>query len=69
MTKFGETWWKEKEAGAELRKIMNPGAKLDLAIFSRLDTSGYLKELCAYTELDYLIDWCSRGEWVVSQQG
>lgn len=47
MTKFGETWWKEKEAGAELRKIMNPGAKLDLAIFSRLDTSGYLKELCA----------------------
>jgi Peptidase family M3 len=48
MTKFGETWWKEEEAGAELRKIMNPGAKLDLAIFSRLDTSGYLKELRAY---------------------
>jgi hypothetical protein len=47
MAKFGETWWKEKEAGAELRKIMNPGAKLDLAVFSRLDTIGYLKELGA----------------------
>jgi hypothetical protein len=48
MAKFGETWWKEKEAGAELRDIMNPGAKLDLAIFSRLDTDGYLKELGAF---------------------
>jgi hypothetical protein len=48
MAKFGETWWKEKEAGAELRNIMNPGAKLDLAIFSRLDTDGYLKELGAF---------------------
>ena len=47
MAKFGETWWKEKEAGTELRKIMNPGAKLDLAVFSRLDTISYLKELGA----------------------
>jgi Peptidase family M3 len=47
MAKFGETWWKEKEAGAELRNIMNPGAKLDLAVFSRLDTISYLKELGA----------------------
>jgi hypothetical protein len=47
MTKFGETWWKEKEAGIELRKIMNPGAKLDLSIFSRLDIDGFLNDLCA----------------------
>ena len=30
-----------------VRKIMNPGAKLDISIFSSLDTVGYLKELCA----------------------
>ncbi len=47
MTKFGETWWKEMDAGKELKKIMNPGAKLDISIFSLLDTSGYLKDLCA----------------------
>jgi len=47
MAKFGETWWKEKDAGKELRKIMNPGAKLDISIFSRLDTGSYLKDLCA----------------------
>ena len=47
MAKFGEKWWKEKEAGEGLRKIMNPGAKLDITIFSRLDTVGYLKELSA----------------------
>jgi hypothetical protein len=47
MAKFGETWWKEKDAGKELRKIMNPGAKLDISIFSRLDTGSYLKNLCA----------------------
>lgn len=45
--KFGGKWWKEREAGEELRKIMNPGAKLDISIFSSLDTVGYLKELCA----------------------
>ncbi len=45
--KFGETWWKEKDAGEEIRKIMNPGAKLDISIFSRLDTGSYLKDLCA----------------------
>ena len=36
-----------REAGEEARKIMNPGAKLDISIFSSLDTVGYLKELCA----------------------
>jgi hypothetical protein len=45
--KFGEKWWKERKAGEELRKIMNSGAKLDISIFSSLDTVGYLKELCA----------------------
>ena len=46
--KFGETWWKEKDAGDEIRKIMNPGAKLDMSIFSRLDTGSYLKDLCTF---------------------
>lgn len=46
VAKFGEKWWKEKEAGKELRKIMSPGAKLDISIFSRLDTEGYMKDLC-----------------------
>jgi hypothetical protein len=46
MTKFGEKWWKEKEAGDELRRIMDPGARLDISIFSRLDTDGYMKDLC-----------------------
>jgi hypothetical protein len=47
MAKFGETWWMEEEAGDELRKIMNPGAKLDISVFSRLDTGGFLKDLSA----------------------
>ena len=38
---------RKRKSGAELRNIMHPGAKLDLAIFSRLDTDGYLKELGA----------------------
>jgi Peptidase family M3 len=42
---FGETWWKEKDAGEELRKIMNPGAKLDISIFSHLDIGSYVKDL------------------------
>jgi hypothetical protein len=46
IAKFGEKWWKEKEAGDELRRIMDPGAKLDISIFSRLDTDGYMKNLC-----------------------
>ena len=47
MAKFGETWWMEEEAGDELRKIMNPGAKLDISVFSHLDTGGFLKDLSA----------------------
>ncbi len=47
IAKFGEKWWKEKEGWRGVRKIMNPGAKLDISIFSSLDTVGYLKELCA----------------------
>jgi hypothetical protein len=47
MDKFGEKWWNEKEAGDEIRKIMKPGANLDISIFSRLDIVGYLEELCA----------------------
>jgi carboxypeptidase Taq (M32) metallopeptidase len=46
ISKFGEKWWKEKDAGEEIRKIMNPGAKLDMSIFSRLDTGSYMKDLC-----------------------
>lgn len=33
----GDRWWKEKEAGKELRDMMKPGAKIDLSVFSNLD--------------------------------
>jgi oligoendopeptidase F len=41
----GDKWWKEKEAGLDLRNIMNPGAEIDLSIFSNLDTNVFLKEM------------------------
>jgi hypothetical protein len=47
--KFGNMWWKEKEAGEELREIMKPGAKLDLTIFSKLDVSRFMEELVPQT--------------------
>jgi oligoendopeptidase F len=43
--KYGDNWWKEKEAGKELREIMKPGAKIDLSIFSNLDSNRFLQEI------------------------
>ncbi len=42
---FGEEWWREKEAGKDLREIMKPGAKIDLSIFSNLDSNVFLREM------------------------
>jgi oligoendopeptidase F len=43
--RFGEEWWREKEAGKDLREIMKPGAKIDLSIFSNLDSNVFLREI------------------------
>ena len=43
--RFGDIWWKEKEAGKDLRKIMKPGAEINLSIFSKLDSNILLKEI------------------------
>jgi hypothetical protein len=45
INKFGEEWWREKEAGKDLREIMKPGAKIDLPIFSNLDSNVLLREI------------------------
>ncbi|MGZ8854336.1 MAG: hypothetical protein ACXW07_00195 [Nitrososphaeraceae archaeon] len=42
---FGEKWWKDKESGEYLEKIMSPGAEIDLSVFSKLDSNLYLKEI------------------------
>jgi hypothetical protein len=43
--KFGEEWWEQAQAGSHIRDIMEPGAGIDLARFSRLDSSLFLKEI------------------------
>jgi len=43
--KYGNKWWKEKQAGKDLREIMEPGAKIDLSIFSKLDSNTFLQEI------------------------
>ncbi|HJT47916.1 MAG TPA: M3 family metallopeptidase [Nitrososphaeraceae archaeon] len=43
--KYGDKWWKEKEAGKDFREIMKPGAKIDLSTFSNLDSNTFLKEI------------------------
>jgi oligoendopeptidase F len=43
--KYGDKWWKEKEAGKDFREIMKPGAKIDLSTFSNLDSNRFLKEI------------------------
>ncbi len=43
--KYGDKWWKEKEVGKDLREIMKPGAKIDLSIFSNLDSNRFLQEI------------------------
>ncbi|MDQ6722978.1 MAG: M3 family metallopeptidase, partial [Thermoproteota archaeon] len=43
--KYGDKWWKEKDAGKDLKEIMKPGAKIDLSIFSKLDSNRFLQEI------------------------
>ncbi|MER3407476.1 MAG: hypothetical protein C4292_01320 [Nitrososphaera sp.] len=41
--RFGEEWW--MKAGEHIRGIMRPGAKIDLASFSRMDASLFMNEI------------------------
>jgi hypothetical protein len=43
--KHGDEWWKEKQAGIDLREIMKPGAKIDLSAFSKLYSNAFLQEI------------------------
>jgi hypothetical protein len=43
--RFGEEWWTQTEAGAHIREIMEPGAKIDLSQFSRLDSSVFMNKI------------------------
>jgi hypothetical protein len=43
--RLGEDWWDSPKAGDYLKKIMGPGANIDLDEFSRLDTGPFLKPL------------------------
>ncbi len=45
--RFGDEWWNQAAAGKEIREIMEPGAKIDLTRFSRLDGSVFMKEILA----------------------
>jgi oligoendopeptidase F len=45
--KHGDKWWKEEQAGKYLREIMKPGAKIDLSIFSKLNSNAFLQEIRA----------------------
>lgn len=47
--RFGEEWWNEKRAGAYIREVMRPGAKIDLSLFSKLDSDVFIKEITAAT--------------------
>jgi hypothetical protein len=42
---LGEDWWDSPKSGDYLKKIMSPGANIDLDEFSRLDTGPFLKLL------------------------
>jgi oligoendopeptidase F len=43
--RFGEEWWAQAEAGRYIREIMEPGARIDLSRFSRLDSSLFMSEI------------------------
>ena len=44
---YGEDWWEEPACGRHIREIMKPGAKIDLAEFSRLDSSVFMNEIAS----------------------
>lgn len=43
--RFGEEWWTQTGTGSYIRKIMEPGAGIDLLRFSRLDSSLFMNEI------------------------
>ncbi|HXV46649.1 MAG TPA: hypothetical protein VD736_08260 [Nitrososphaera sp.] len=43
--RFGEEWWVQPQAGTYIREIMEPGAKIDLPRFSKLDSSLFMSEI------------------------
>ena len=43
--RFGEEWWAQTQAGGYIREIMEPGARIDLSRFSRLDSSLFMNEI------------------------
>lgn len=43
--RFGEEWWNQSAAGKEIREIMEPGARIELARFSKLDSNVFMKEI------------------------
>jgi hypothetical protein len=42
---FGEDWWTQEAAGRHIREIMEPGAGIELATFSKLDASLFMNEI------------------------
>jgi hypothetical protein len=44
---FGEEWWTQAAAGRLIREVMEPGAGIDLARFSRSDSSLFMNEIRA----------------------
>ncbi|HYA82241.1 MAG TPA: hypothetical protein VEH06_02140 [Candidatus Bathyarchaeia archaeon] len=45
---FGDRWLTKRAAGRALRVIMEPGAKIDLSQFSKLDSNIFLKDMTGY---------------------
>jgi oligoendopeptidase F len=43
--RYGEDWWEQPDSGGRIREIMAPGAKIDLAGFSSMDSSIFMKEI------------------------
>ncbi len=43
--RFGDEWWTQTAAGGYLREIMEPGGRIDLSRFSRLDRSLFMNEI------------------------
>lgn len=44
-SRFGEKWWMQVETGKYIREIMQPGAAINISIFSNLDSSLFMNEL------------------------
>jgi oligoendopeptidase F len=46
-SRFGEDWFAQPDSGRYIREIMQPGAKIDLTRFSKLDSDVFLNEITA----------------------